>query len=333
MAISKIPTETFDLGIHGAISSVFLFGILGTQDGILSLEGSSGGSIGPVAPFTLRVVQIALTIFTGFAHLLIPRRPEVFSKDGKLVDSLYTTTALGRYSFAWASQILNIANKQGVLALSDLPRPDHFTRAKSVTEAWIQANRSGKLWKKVFLAHKWAFIMQWILTLLQSFGNVAPQFILLHILRLLEERDAGGSGTSIAAEAWIWVLSLGLSTIVASWIEAWMFWISQSEIAFPVRAQMSALIFQKSMRRKDVKGVTKKKTPTTEVQEGAEAPNVNLEAGPGQADSTPESDKKDEEEEKDEKSSQSTVNLIGVDAKRVSDFCRYVTGATLRSTV
>jgi len=303
---------------------VFLFAALGIQNAILSLENAAAGSIGPIAPFALRVMQLALVVSTGFSHVLIPRRPQVFAENGMPVDAQFTTTALSRYTFAWSSQLLGLAIKQGTLELSDLPRPDHYSRAKSVTETWIQANRSGQLWKKLFLAHKLAFISQWMLTLMQSFGNVAPQFILLHLLRLLEKRDASGPGTSIAAEAWIWVLGLGITTIVASWIDAWLFWISIADISVPVRAELSALVFQKSMRRKDVKGATKKKKAATEPEDGVDAPTVNVQAGPGQSEATPISEQKNDEEETDENASKSTVNLIGVDAKRIADFCRYV---------
>lgn len=141
-------------------------------------------------------------------------------------------------------------------------------------------------------------MIQWFLTLLQAFGNFAPQFVTYHILKILEKRVPG---QPVGPEAWIWVVVLTICTLGSSWIEAWLFWISWSELAIPVRSQLSALIFQKAMRRKDVKGASKSKAK---------------EAG----DSTPSKEDDKEEEEGDPKGKQSTVNLIGVDTKRVSDF-------------
>jgi ABC transporter transmembrane region len=71
------------------------------------------------------------------------------------------------------------------------------------------------------------------------------------------------------------------------------------------------LIFQKAMRRKDVKGASKSQRKRT-----AGSPDS---AGAGTSDPTP-TDEQDEQEEGDPKGKQSTVNLIGVDTKRVSDF-------------
>lgn len=84
--------------------------------------------------------------------------------------------------------------------------------------------------------------------------------------------------------------------------------ISWSEVAIPIRSQLSALIFQKAMRRKDVKGASK-----STKKETADVPKL---AG----DAATDKPEVDEEDEADPKGKQSTVNLIGVDTKRVSDF-------------
>jgi hypothetical protein len=142
--------------------------------------------------------------------------------------------------------------------------------------------------------------------------------MLFHILRILENRQAGHS---IGSEAWIWVAALCLCTIAASWIEAWLFWISWSEIAIPVRAQLSALIFQKAMRRKDVKGASK--SGQKAVDKPSEGPDLR-QATLGESNVVDNSEVADDDEDEGaQKTKQSTVNLIGVDAKRVSDFCSF----------
>ncbi len=115
-------------------------------------------------------------------------------------------------------------------------------------------------------------------------------------------------------------MGLALSTVVASWIESQLFWISQAELAIPIRAELSSLIFQKAMRRKDVKGAKKskkvvgvvkdddnRKSPAEPVPEGKPAGEGKLEA----------------EDSEEALTKQSTINLISVDAPRVSNFCSY----------
>jgi len=303
VAYAKEPETIYDLGIHGAVSCWALLAVIFVQFSILS---QSRPELGPVMPFVLRLLQLTLVTFTGFANLSIPRRPAVFD-DGRPVDAMNTETALSKYTFAWCAPILKLAGKKGTLDLNDLPRPNHKTRSKDVTKSWIEANRSGSLILRVLLTHKWAFALQWFLTLLQAFGNFAPQFALLHILRILERRE---SGRPISSEAWIWVIALGLTTVISSWIEAWLFWIS-AELNLPVRAELSTLVFEKSMRRKDVKGAARTNTTDSNVTE------ANLEEG------APPPISKDENDDEDtgHKSRQTIVNLIGVDARRVADFC------------
>lgn len=146
-------------------------------------------------------------------------------------------------------------------------------------------------------------------------GGLVPQFCLFHLITLLQKRQAGAS---VSSEAWLWVLALAVSTVITSSIESQVFWLSQSELAIPVRAQLSSLIFQKAMRRKDVKGAKKSKKAAEEVKndDGRKSPAEPVTDGkpPG----AEESEAKNNEEAL---TKQSTINLISVDAQRVSQFC------------
>jgi ABC-type multidrug transport system fused ATPase/permease subunit len=308
IVVIRDSVKSFALGIYATLSSIFLLAVLLFQDGLLSRDSSIDGDFGSSEALDLRIAQLVLVTFAGFSSVSLPRRPEVFYV-GKPVDGMYTVSALGRYSFAWVADLLALSRKNNRLNLEDLPKMDHHTRSKDLSQAWGKRKHTRTLWIEVFLAHKVPFMIQWFLTLLQAFGNFAPQFVTFHILRILENRVPGAP---VSTEAWIWVVTLTIATIGASWIEAWLFWISWAELAIPVRSQLSALIFQKAMRRKDVKGASKKK----EKEDGADIANAMNEAVSG---NKPEVD----EEEGDPKSRQSTVNLIGVDTKRVSDFCSF----------
>lgn len=262
---------------------------------------------GPSSSFCivgLRIAQLALVISAGLAGVSIPRRPDVFN-EGAIVDGMSTVSVLERYTFSWVRHLLVLAQKTKRLNQNDLPRMDHYTRARDLSEAWGQEQHASRLWIEVFLAHRAKFFTQWFLTLLQAFGSFAPQFVIYHILQILERRVVG---QAIGSEAWVWVLMLTLATIGAAWNDAWLFWISWSGLAIPIRSQLSSLIFQKAMRRKDVKG-TQKHTK----QQSSED---NTPCDIGARDSP-----KIDSDENDPKGKQSTINLIGVDTKRVSDFC------------
>lgn len=266
------------------------------------MDLNKNGAFGPSVAVGLRIALLPLTLAAAISNITVPRRPVVFL-DGKPIDAQMTGSFFSRITFTWVGPLLTLARTKNNLELEDLPTLDHFIRSKDVTEAWTEVDRPRKLWLETILAHKWAFMSQWFLALLQAFGNFAPQFALLHILRHLEARDAG---FPVGLYGWIWVGALFIFTLVGAWIEAWLFWVSWSDIAIPIRAQYSALVFQKSMRRKDVKGAT---ITETKDSKNGKAP-VAVEEDDGEEDTAP-------------KSKQSTVNLIGVDAKRVSDFCSY----------
>ena len=303
--------QAFSLGIHSTLSCTFLLAVLLFQDGLIAQGAEIGASSENPEQIGLRVTQLMLVVLAALSGVTLPRRPELFL-DGKPVDGMYTVSALSRYSFSWLQPLLATARQKKRLELDDLPKMDHYTRSKDLSNVWARSTRPRKLWIKVFLAHKWSFMIQWFLTLLQAFGNFAPQFMTYHILKILEKREPG---KQVNAEAWVWVVALMLATIGASWIESWLFWLSWAELAIPIRAQLSALIFQKAMRRKDVKGASKSKKKYD--RDGSSMADASAAA------TSEDKPELNEEEEEGPKGKQSTVNLIGVDTKRVSDFSSF----------
>ncbi|KAL2060542.1 hypothetical protein VTL71DRAFT_9183 [Oculimacula yallundae] len=302
--------KSYTLGLYTAISSIFLLAVLLLQDGLIAQATPSGENFGPSEQIALRIAQLGLACLVGYFSVSLPRRPELFL-EGAPVDGMYTVSAMGKFTFTWVEHLMFLSRKNNRLELEDLPKMDHYTRSKDLSEAWAATSHENKLWIEIFLAHKWAFIIQWSLTLIQAFGNFAPQFVTYHLLKILEKRLPGDA---VSSEAWIWVVTLTIATIGAAWIESWLYWISWSEIAIPIRAQLAALIFQKAMRRKDVKGASK--STKKEVPQGPDMADASQDAIGGDK---PELD----EEDDDPKGKQSTVNLIGVDAKRVADFCNF----------
>jgi len=306
-------TKSYELGVYITLSTGFLLAAILFQDALVIRDPQTKG-LGSPENIVFRISQIVLALVTGLTGVLLQRRPKVYL-DGTPVDGMYSVSALSRYSFTWVEHLLYLARIKKRLELDDFPAMDHYTRAKELSTSWESKDRPRKLWAELLLCHKWAFIIQWVLTLIQSFGNFAPQFVNFHFLQLLEERDLG---VPVSKEAWIWVLALTVVTIGSSWVESWLFWISWAELAIPIKAQLSALVFQKSMRRKDVKGATKSKKANVE---GHNISEVAM--GDSSAEDKPEIPHGEEEDDNPNKSKQSTVNLIAVDSKRIADFCSF----------
>lgn len=295
---SRRSVQAYNLGICAFFSSIILAGVLlvrGTKIAE-SLLRSRPEILG------LRVLELVFSLCLAASALSIPRRPDVFY-NGELVDRMYTAPAWGRFTYSWPTNILNLASEKKNLDLVDLARPDHLTRAASVSADWRKHNYRYPLWLSLALAHKRGLALQWFVTACTSVLNFAPQWVILQLLRFLENRQPGSSH---GFDAWVWVIWLGVAIIAQSWVETYLFWLSNADLQIPVRAQLSALIFEKSMRRKDDKGGAKPKKETD----------------PAAAD-RPEAETDDGGSEELKKSKQSTVNLIGVDTKRISDFCSF----------
>ncbi|KAI1138221.1 putative ATP-binding cassette transporter protein [Hypoxylon sp. FL0543] len=311
---SRDSVVAYDLGLKSFLSCIVLTAVLAVQGNEVAaplLKQDAGGI------FIIRVVEIVTVICLGIASLSLPRRPEVYY-DGQPVDRLYTESAWSRFNWSWPAYLLRLAVKKKNLDLEDLPRPDHYTRSKETTADWESHGFTGPLWISIIAAHKWLFALQWILTVLTAFLNLAPQWVVLQLLHLLEQRQGH---ERLGYQAWVWVILIAVAVLVQSWVEAYVYWLSWAQICVPIRAQLSALIFQKSMRRKDVKEASKKKRGASSK---STEPTIAGPMGEASTANRPDADDLDQDDdEKIRKSKQSTVNLIGVDAKRVSDFAAF----------
>lgn len=253
--------------------------------------------MGPVYTGLL-VAQIVAAFITSWLYILLPRRPDVF-RDGKPVDRQFTVSLLGRLTFAWVDRLLKFAIRNRGLEIDDLHVVDNATRSINLRAKLERVKGSRRLWKALFITYWRSLVMQQILTLVNAFLSFSPQMALLSILRSLEAREVGAE---VPWETWGWVLGLGLLMMSSSIIEAWLFWLVWSKLAIPVQEQLAAVVFAKSMRRKDVKG--RKKA------------NSNDESDP-LIQAVAEGD--DDDEANLQKTRQSIINLVAVDSKRIAE--------------
>ncbi|KAJ5280778.1 hypothetical protein N7478_006150 [Penicillium angulare] len=257
----------------------------------------------------LVAAAIGSALLRALFTILLPRRPNVYFEGG-VVDKEFTITALGRYSFTWASDLLSFTVGRTNLEISDLPKLRAEKRADSLRVKFERAQGTGNVWKGIFVAHWRPLLLQMALTTVIGFLTFGPQLALFNILQSLEGRDSEGWTPT---RSWIWVSALGVFMLLYSTVEAWLFWSVWSKIAIPVYAELTAVVFAKSMRRKDAKH-TKSSKEEDEAQVSAKA----LLTG--------EDKKEDEEDDEDDvkKSRQSIINLAAVDARRISDVTSFL---------
>ncbi|KAK2736230.1 hypothetical protein FQN57_000828 [Myotisia sp. PD_48] len=297
LAVEPVSTKRFLLGLYKATSCTLLFIMICTQ--IWSTQMVQRWHLIDHSYLALFAIQLVACFLGCCISLLLPRRPDVF-RDGKLVDRQFTVSGFGRVMFVWAGPLLNLAAKQRRLEMADLPELDHETRAKTLREAFDAAKKPGELlWRTLYRIYVWKHLLQVVLTCVCGTLSFVPHYCLFRILRALESR---GTDFWNPMEAWAWVIFLGCGVLLESSIESWLYWLAQSQMAIPVFEQLSAVVFAKSMRRKDVKGAQK-----PEERDGTLS-KINT-------------DGDDDDEMK--KTRQATVNHVAVDALRIADFATY----------
>ena len=268
--------------------------------------------------FILDVLQLCAATVCVFTCLSLPRRP-VVEHEGTPVDGQYTVSAFGRYTFVWPGVTLVLARKKKTLGLDDLPKLHVNGRSAYRLKYISTLPKRDQLWKTLFFAHLPELLFETFFIVLQSVARFIPPLVMYRLLKRLEMRT---KGDLVDRATWGLVIALGLSIILTAWTQAWLAWIAWARLGQPVRTELSAMIFGKATRRKDVKGIQKPKQATdVDAVNGTSIPTVLSEindqetaetqplAGPspGQAETAK---AEDALEEGIEKSRQSTINLV-----------------------
>jgi ABC-type multidrug transport system fused ATPase/permease subunit len=108
-----------------------------------------------------------------------------------------------------------------------------------------------------------------------------------------------------------------------------MAWVGYSKLQIPMRAQLSAVIFEKSLRRKNVKSVSKSdKAKSNDTGDGGNSQTADANSTEDDTKPTKDEAQQDAEGEDEEgagqKSRQAVINLMSVDAKITAEFATYI---------
>ena len=280
------------------------------------------------ALLVLEAVQFGAATISLLLCCMIPRRPEVFLQ-GHDVDGQFSAAILGRWTFSWVNGLLAFAKSNKGLDLNHLPKLHLAARSEQLYRQFSDAKTQERerLWKTLFRAHYLEVLFQMILTVVQAAVQFLPTYALYKFLELLQQ----GSDESANPTAWAWLLSLGFSLMLASSVETWLYWIVWARLGALIRSELSALIFGKATRRKDVKHAAK---PKESLASPASATTIDSNKLDPEI-LTDDNDNKEtleEQEEDEQQSRQATINLIGVDTKRISDFMTFYHLFTMTAT-
>ncbi|KAF2834040.1 putative ABC transporter [Ophiobolus disseminans] len=295
------PTKSYDLGLTIAASTLLLMLNIGCETyGTLVYTVDTTGSAYLGMGWVYIGVELACSCVVLFAAITIPRRPQLFHKR-VLVDEQYTISALKRYTYAWASGILDKGRSVVQLDFIDLPSVHHRLRARHLLQSFthLRALYCSPLWLTVYRAHASQFQWLWILTTLEGAMGYAPLWFLYKFLTTLDAVQSTGAPT---LNLWMWVFALGLFRMAAYALSARVVWFSGTALEVPIRSQLSSLIYRKSLKMKHMhfhgRSLNSDEQAATEASNNAENPDHS-----GEPNST-----------------QSIVNLLGVDANRVAEF-------------
>ncbi|KAH8670208.1 hypothetical protein BGZ60DRAFT_563719 [Tricladium varicosporioides] len=305
---------------RGVLTSISLF-LIAILAGTLLYREPLHGDIN--AYFAIAVaIQIGAGTIAGLTFLLIDRRPDVFTSNGKVVERQFQSSIWTRYSYNWSSDLLDLAATK-LVELSDLPAMDSHVRAKDAKAHFqsIISSPTVSLWRQIFWVFKWQLVFQWGLVIFSSIMDAAPQFAVLKLLQYLETNK---QAAVVDPKAWFCVVFLFIATMLENITDYRVSWLMWSDLGVPIRSTLTALIFEKMMKTKNCKEPPKTVDEGEKKSADAEAKVLTVKDSPPKDTSKAakkEAAKKEAEKKKRaDQSQQDIVNMFAVDTNQVGVF-------------
>ncbi|KAH7417399.1 hypothetical protein BKA64DRAFT_592048 [Cadophora sp. MPI-SDFR-AT-0126] len=261
------------------------------------------------------LVQIVSALVIIIAFGLIDLRPDVFNPTGKVVERQLASSFWTRYSYNWSSDLLDLAATK-LIELDDLPAMDAHVRASDVKTAFqsIILKPSVSLWLRIFWAYRWQITFQWLLVIASSISDVGPPLAMFQLLRYLEART---DVTPIDPNAWLCVAALLAATLLETFADYRVNWLMWSELGIPIRASLTTLIYEKTMKIKDCKEPPKVEDEKTDNKKNLHS---NTKKPDSAAVTTSDGKKEQEKKKAADQNQQDIINMFAVDANQVGVF-------------
>lgn len=190
-------------------------------------------------------LQLLCASFLFLVHTSTPRRPQLVTAQGHVVDAEGSSSLLGRFFMFWCLSALEIAGKSDDL---DTMPALKYTSQSANQPVIAVPSAEPYIRNRIFTERFHLFATQWLIVFLRAFFTLGPSYCLKHLLECLE-----GSGTA-TTQAWIWFLGMGTSAVAETVASDYIAWFQNAEIAIPVKSQLISSTFQKLLRKKDAKG-------------------------------------------------------------------------------
>jgi ABC-type multidrug transport system fused ATPase/permease subunit len=301
LATRKRSEDRYRLGCYSAWSNLSIGAYIALP---YARALYNNGSLTFIQDDAFPIIQLIAVVILFLTNLSLPYGPTIY-RNNHPIDAEGSVSVLTRYTFAWAFKTLALATRNNRLELSDLPLIPSPLRAKTLCETFYARDATSVAWRKWFRLYWRSFTTQLVIQLFANAVHFLPNLLLLTILRLFEERDAGGH---VQLKLWLTAAALGGAMMAVSWLTSLRDFVADLLISIPVNEQLFAVISRKALALKDVV-VPAKST--------------------GDPSSCSDDDDSDDEDTEDGESNEaprtkhSILNLLGVDAMRISDFDGY----------
>ncbi|EHK17405.1 uncharacterized protein TRIVIDRAFT_43463 [Trichoderma virens Gv29-8] len=273
--------------------------------GIASVSLNAIGGLSSRIHNGLFVTSILIWVQIGAALALIAtiasikRRPDVYSPDGRVVDSQRTFSLWSRYSFDWGLDVLRAAGTEK-FENSDLPSMDHMVRSENATANFkniIFKSDRLPLWAHIMWKFRYRFLWMWAALLFTNFFDVAPAFANLQLLRHLETRE---NFDTIDPVAWKWVGAIVAATISSRLVDSRVMWSEMADIVVPLRSTLTGMMYEKLMKMEDSLHIPKEKSSDSDAANNEE--------------------ENEEDKQSNMRSQQDIVNMFSVDCDAIARF-------------
>ncbi|SGY80268.1 BQ5605_C008g05343 [Microbotryum silenes-dioicae] len=231
------------------------------------------------------------------------------SSEYKAVTEFKSCSPLSYVLFEWLSPVLAVGSKVETLSEDDMPSLAANDRAPNLWEKMrVKSGKGGPEWMnpllyRVLSVNRHLFVWQATLAFINAFIYYLPAYFLQRFVKFLEDRNQTPGGSL----RWGYTYSLGLfsAAVLDALIGGQLWFVSNSMLSTRIRVQLNTLVFDKTLRRKDVAGVSMAAQSSSEDGEGEEG---GEEKGRDTGDKT------------DFGSKSAVLNLWTIDVDRVADF-------------
>ncbi|KAF4979956.1 hypothetical protein FZEAL_3942 [Fusarium zealandicum] len=289
ISVHHDAVKSYSLGLGLLGSACFL--TISSVPRLIHLAAHNHQLVGSDA--LLWTVSAISAVGLGITSSLLQRRPDVFF-GGRKVDRQYTVSLLSRHTWTWVQPLLRHASALGDIGVDDVPQAHSRLRSQTLKTVWDALNPCLSVVASLWSSYKGRLVLLWAVTLVRCVVSVLPFWFMFRILNILEDRATRVQHVQLFSL----ILCMALSNLVDSWMEGWAYWYSLSDLALPIRTQISGLVFDKALRRKIISAASQEDHGSDAEEESSRTSSVP-------------------------KSHQAIVNLVGIDTERLSYFFQY----------